>query len=136
MKSLVALPAALLLLLSGCAALSGKPAQEVVEQRATEQMNAFLAKDYEKAFTYMTPSYQAERKVHGFSADFARLVDLVAFDIRRTECAEERCTLTINRTQKMPAMVMPDLDEDFTFTAATKQTWIKVKGQWYHYKEL
>lgn len=134
MKSLVALPVALLLLLSGCAALSSKPAQEIVEQRATEQMNAFLALDYEKAFTYMTPNYQAERKIHGFGSDFAGLVDLLAFEIRRIDCEEERCTLTVSRTQKLPATVRLPGQDDFPFKTATQQTWIKVKGQWYHYK--
>lgn len=135
MKPSVVLPAALLLLLSGCASLPGKSAQELVEQRATEQMNAFLALDYDKAYTYMTPNYRAERNIHGFGTDFAGLVDLVAFDIRRADCEQERCTLTVSRTQKLPTMVMPNEEENFTFKVATQQIWIKIKGQWYHYQE-
>ena len=94
MKLSTLLPATLLALitgLSGCASMSGKSDNERVEQRATEQMNAFLAKDYPKALTYMTPGYQQTRQLYGFGADFAGLVDMVDFTITGSQCQEDRC---------------------------------------------
>ena len=139
MKLSTLLPATLLALitgLSGCASMSGKSDNERVEQRATEQMNAFLAKDYPKALTYMTPGYQQTRQLYGFGADFACLVDMVDFTITGSQCQEDRCEVSVTRKQKMPGFVTGgDVNPDkFTFNASTKRVWVRTKGKWYHYK--
>lgn len=125
------------LLLFGCSSLQpGRSHEERVTQRAHQQMTAFLEKDYQTAYTYMSPGYKDTHTLHRFASDFSGMVDLQGFSIEKAECeSETRCTVTINRQQKAFAGLLGSTSErPVILPMAGQQTWILVKGKWYHYK--
>lgn len=137
MKHALLLASLLSLTLSGCATLSGQGDQTArLEKRVAEQMDAFVANDHDKAYRYMTPGFRDKYSVAGFSAQFAGMYDLQSYEILRSECEQERCTVSVNRMQKLPAYVALSAHaEPFTYPMLTKQTWLLIKGKWYHYKK-
>lgn len=124
------------LVLTGCSLLGHKlPVEQQVEKRVSEQMNAFINEEYEKAYSYMSPGYREKKTFVEFGNDFAGMVDLVDFEVVSVECAEERCEVSLKRTQNMPDFIAETTSgEPFPFVVVTKQIWVSNKGQWYHYK--
>lgn len=124
------------LVLTGCS-LSGNtlPVEQQVEKRVSEQMNAFINEEYEKAYSYMSPGYREKKSFPEFGSDFAGMVDLLEFEILSVDCQEERCQVSVKRKQNMPDFIAETTSgEPFPFIVVTKQTWVFNKGQWYHYK--
>ena len=124
------------LLLTGCAGLqlTGTP-EERVAKRAEAQMNAFLQKDYEQAYTYMSPGYRNTHSLHRFASDFTGMANLQGFDIGQVECESEvRCEAVIHRQQKAPPGILGTSNRPMILPLTSRQTWVLVNGTWYHYK--
>lgn len=136
MKPTLLLATLLGLTLGGCVTLLDLGNQTTqLEKRVTEQMDAFLAHDYEKAYRYMTPGFRDKYSIDGFRAQFVGMYDLQSYEVLQNECEEERCIVKVNRMQKMPAHIAASThSEAFTYPMLTKQTWLRIKGKWYHYK--
>ncbi len=125
----------LLFLVSGCASLGvSRPAEVVVEQRANQYMNAFLANDFRKAYTFMTPGYRDTHTYEIFASDHIGMVDLVSFEVTAVVCEEDRCDVTIDRKQKALQGVLGSSKKPMVLPMVTRQVWMLVDGKWYRYK--
>ena len=124
--------------LSGCASLDQRTPEERVEQRAVEQAQALLERDYETALTYVTPSFQNSPQARSYEAKFSGASYWERFEPRWVRCEErpdpESCSVRIwiynnvpwsNRGYASPRGSSVPISWD--------STWIKVNNEWYQY---
>lgn len=116
-------------LLSGCSAISTVPVEEVVGRRAIEQARAFMELDYDKALTYMTPTYQKSPSAENFRAEFSGVGWWTDVTLQWVRCEESsdpsRCEVRyIVTVLRPPATTAP-------IPVPLETVWVKLGGQWY-----
>src|SRR4051812_42141290 len=66
--------------LAGCASLDKAP-ELVVRERATQRWSALVAEDFEKAYTYMPPSYRAATPFERYKNSFKGAIKWVGAEV-------------------------------------------------------
>lgn len=79
----------LLLLVSGCASQPDIAIEEQVGSRALQWADALMLQDYDRAVTYMTPTYQSSPRAMRFRGDFSGSAFWTDADIKWVKCDEE-----------------------------------------------
>lgn len=118
----------------GCAGIGQTQAPEqIVRQLATKRWQALLAKDFDKAYEFATPSY---RKIK--TADYYRNqrqstpVKWIAAEVLRVDCQVEKCTTTI----KLESKPIVPFKFTGTITSGIDETWVFEDGQWWMFEAL
>lgn len=122
------------LMLAGCAGLQLKTDEQIVMERAEKRMSALQARDFKKAYSYMTPGYKATKNLQRFQGEFAGGANITWFEVLSPECEPERCVVTVTRKYKMQMTARGQAGTLREFENNTRQTWIKVDGRWWYYK--
>jgi hypothetical protein len=120
------------MLTAGCASLSPAKPEEVVRDRAQARWNALIAGEWDKAYSYMTPSYRAVVEQKRYPSRFSGSVSWLAAEVVRVDCAEQSCTV------RMKVTFRPVLGGRPGSAASTgfDETWVFEDGQWWMFEKL
>jgi hypothetical protein len=113
--------------LAGCASLGVvQTPEERVEQRAQARLDALLAQDIEKAFSFLAPAAREATTWQRWGSKYAGVGQWSAVNVNNVECGVDRCDVNASVTYQM---VRPRIKN----TRSRNEVWIDVKGQWYFY---
>ena len=118
------------LLAAGCASLAPKTPEEIVGTRALDQAQALMEGDFERALSYMTPSYQASPRSADYERNRAGAGSWTDVQLKWVKCNQEQelCEVRlIIRAMRPPAMTVP-------IPIPLDDTWIFIDGSWYQYE--
>lgn len=124
------LVALLALTLAGCSGLpvnketDNRAPEDVVKERSQARLDALLAGDIAKAWTYTTPSYRERADHRAYTALVAGSVNWTRASVDSVSCAEEACDVTTMISYKLRK---PRIEN----TRPLEERWIKVDGQWW-----
>ena len=119
--------AAAALLITGCAGLgTPKTPEEQVAKRAQERLDALLARDVDKAYSYTTPTFRTRETRNQYAARYRGAVNWTDAKIGKVTCQEDRCDVEAQITYEM---ARPRISN----TSSLDERWVKVDNQWYIY---
>jgi hypothetical protein len=81
------------LLLAGCASSPKVSVEDQVGNRALQWADALIKLDYDKALTFMTPSYRSSPRVQQFRSDFSGSGFWQDAEIKWVKCDEDNVAL-------------------------------------------
>lgn len=112
---------------TGCASLGlFQTPEERVEQRAQERLDALMARDMEKAFSFLSPAYRKTTTWQRYSGKYAGVTNWREATVKSVKCEVDRCDVN---TSIRYQMIRPKVEN----TRTQKEVWIEVDGQWYFY---
>lgn len=129
--SALALAAATLV---GCASTATTPAtppEQAVSERAQQRWDRLVAKDFDKAYTYLTPSYRGLKTPAQYANTFSNGASWQSAKVDKVTCeSAERCTAAV----KIEVVV---LARGFTkpLESTLYETWLLDEGQWWFYQK-
>lgn len=113
--------------LAGCATVGSTP-EQTVQQRATENWKARQASDYEKAYTFMPPSYRAVTPLATYKRGFGGAVQLIGAQVEKVVCeTADRCVAT-SRLEAKPVLTRAKVANIVTYY---DEVWVRENGQWW-----
>jgi hypothetical protein len=128
----VALAAAAMLTLGGCASMVGGTPEEQVARLAQKRWDALIKGDFDSAYGYFQPAYRAAVSLEDYKNRFGSAGQWKETQIYKTECEAERCTVRIKLTtiNRMPgfAKSIPEI------TGYFDETWIRDEGRWWYHE--
>ena len=119
--------------LVGCATAPATPAtpEQAVSERAQQRWDRLLVRDFEKAYTYLTPAYRNLKTPAQYASRFGNGAAWHSAKVDKVTCeSAERCTATI----KLEVVV---LARGFTkpLESTLYETWLLDEGQWWFYQK-
>ena len=113
--------------LAGCASLDlFQTPEERVEQRAQARLDALLAGDIKKAFSFLAPAAREATTWQHWGSKYAGVSQWQAVSVNSIKCDVDRCDVNASVTY---GMVRPRISN----TRTRNEVWIAVNGQWYYY---
>jgi hypothetical protein len=113
--------------LAGCTSLGlFQTPEERVQHRAQARLDALLARDIKKAFSFLTPAFRETTTWQRYSGKYAGVTQWRAVGVNSVECDVDRCDVNTFVTYQM---VRPKVEN----TRSRQEVWINVDGQWYFY---
>ena len=113
--------------LAGCTSLGlSQTPEERVQHRAQARLDALLAQEFEKAFSFLAPASREATTWQRYSSKYAGVGQWRAVRVNSVECDVDRCDVGVSVTYEM---VRPRIMN----TRARHEVWIDVNGQWYFY---
>lgn len=113
--------------LPGCTSLGlFQTPEERVEQRAQARLDALLAADFKKAFSFLAPATREATTLPHWASQYAGVAQWVAVDVNSVKCEPDRCDVSVSVTYQM---VRPRIKNTRLF----REVWIDVNGHWYFY---
>ena len=117
-----------LLLVSAC--VTTRPAEQVVEERATARWNALLSDDLTGAYEYLSPGYRSSVSSKNYQrALLLKKVKWNDAEYIESECAETTCKVKISLYYTVFGAV-PGL-KSFDGRETIEESWVLVDGDWY-----
>ena len=116
----------------GCASLSPAKPEEVVQQRAQARWQAMIAGEWDKAYSYMTPSFRAVVDQKRYPSRFGGSVSWLAAEVVNVTCEEQRCTVRMKVTFRPVVGMRPGGVASTGFD----ETWIFEDGQWWMFEKV
>jgi hypothetical protein len=115
------------MLITGCASQPDLSVEEQVGNRALQWADALMAQDYDKALTFMTPSYQNSPRADRFKGDFSGAGFWQDAEIKWVKCDEASGPATgsgeistansANGTSKPVDTIVADSEEECVVTS-------------------
>jgi len=120
-------------LLTGCVSQPKLSQEERVGKRALEWADALMNLEYERALSYMTPTYQASPRAKQFRGDFSGTSTWQAAELKWVRCdpdaAVRRCAVRLILTvYKAPEMSIP-------MPIRYDTTWLYLDDDWYQVRQ-
>ena len=113
--------------LAGCTSLGlSQTPEERVQHRAQARLDALLAQEFEKAFSFLAPASREATTWQRYSSKYAGVGQWRAVGVNSVECDVDRCDVGASVTYQM---VRPRIKN----TRSRNEVWIVVNGQWYYY---
>lgn len=121
-----------------CAWVDQRTPEERVEQRAVEQAQALLERDYEKALQFVVPSYRDGPQARSYEAKVSGTAFWVRFEPRWVRCEDqpepESCSVRIWIYNNVPWSNRGyESARGSSVPISWDTTWIKVDNEWYQY---
>jgi hypothetical protein len=114
---------------TGCASLGlFQTPEERVEQRSQARLDALLAGDMEKAFSFLSPEFRKTTSWQRYSSKYAGVVNWREVSVKNVECEVDRCDVIVSIRYQL---IRPRVEN----TRFSEEVWIEVDGQWYFYAE-
>ena len=120
-------------LLAACASTPAAR-DKLIEQRAQARWDALLARDYETAYSYLSPGYRSTTSVTDFEIGVrARRVQYISAEYRSHSCEEAVCTVQIMVGYRVvrPVVGLPE----WKSTSLVEERWINSDGGWWFLPE-
>lgn len=114
------------LLASGCASIMGPPptAEEIVAERAQERLDALLAWDLDKAYSFFSPATQGVYEKADLASAYAGARRWTAAKVQSVRCEELRCDVVYLIDYKL---VRPAFEN----SRPIAEVWVNIDGKWY-----
>jgi hypothetical protein len=121
--------------LAGCAVggtTDGRPAEQIVLERAQARWNALLAGNWAAAYKFSTPGYRAVVSEQTYGNQFRGPLQWHSAKASKAECEERRCLVyvrvefTLFAPGQMGKRGQTDLEE----------TWVFEDNNWYRFETL
>lgn len=113
--------------LAACATAPATP-ELAVRERATQSWQAKAANDYDKAYTFMPPSYRAVTTVAKFKSGFGGAVRVTSAEVVGVVCeTADKCTAEV-RLEGRAGLMRSSSAPIVTFF---EEVWIREAGQWW-----
>lgn len=125
--------ATLALAVAGCASVSAnRTPEEVVRQRATERVQAFVKGDLARSYSLTAPSYRNLRDLDAYKRSFGPGVTWQKAEVKNVTCEPVRCKVAI------AVGVKPLIRGSFgdTITVQFEETWLLEDGNWWLHQGL
>lgn len=120
-------------LMTGCAATPRVTTEDIVGQRALDWADALMAQDFERALTFMTPSYQASPRAERYRGNFSGAGFWRSVELKHVECDSgadaARCEVRVIIGMIRP----PELTREMPIPYDT--TWVLLGDDWYQYRD-
>ena len=131
-------------LLAGCAgtpqpsgaasalpAIQAASAEEIVGARAQQRVDLLVASQFDKAYSYLLPSYRALNSAESYRTFFGGGAKWVAPKVSKVECtSQERCNVTVD----LGVLVVARGFGTKPVASTMFETWLKEDGQWWYYQ--
>lgn len=115
------------LLFSGCATTpSGSKDDGIVKERAQARLNALVAQDFKKAYSFASPGYRAGVSQVSHYPKFAGAANWIEAVVDKVDCVSDSCDVSTSVTYELKRLGLKN-------TRPMKQQWIKINGQWWIY---
>ncbi len=115
--------------LAGCASMGlFQTPEERVERRAQARLDALLAQDFKKAFSFLAPATREATTLPHWAIQYAGVAQWRAVKVNSVNCEPDRCDVGVAVTYEL---VRPRIKN----TNVRKEVWIDVNGQWYYYPQ-
>lgn len=119
--------------LTGCATKPDITEEERVAARALEWADALTDLDYDRALTYMTPSYQNSARAERFQGDYIGSSFWQDVELKWVRCgdaeASQRCSVRLIITFSRPPEIVTPIPIPYD------TTWLLLQGDWFQYVE-
>ncbi len=113
--------------MSACASLDVfQSPEERVAQRSQERLDALMARDMEKAFSFLSPAFRKTTTWQRYSAKYAGVTNWRGATVESVACQVDKCDVVVAIRYEM---VRPKVEN----TRTREEVWIEVDGQWYIY---
>ena len=113
--------------LAGCTSLGlFQTPEERVQHRAQARLDALLAQEFEKAFSFLAPALRKTTTWQRYGAGYAGVVNWREAKVISVNCEPERCEVKTAIRYQM-------FRQKFENTRSFTEVWIKVGTQWYIY---
>ena len=115
--------------LAGCAGMGAPEAPELtVRTLATQRWQALLAQDFNKAYTFLAPSYKQLNTADAYQKKRQGVpVKWIEAKVIRTTCEAEKCDVRIALESKP----LTPFAFKGTITSGIDETWVLENGQWW-----
>ena len=122
--------------MSGCSAIQPKTDEQRVIALAEQRQAAFLEKDFNKAYKYMSPGYRQLNTVEQFTSNYAGVYSWVSSDVLSATCEDDLCKVNVEiqfdagliQNTRGPAT------EKFLIPRVNRETWFKLDNKWWFSK--
>lgn len=120
----------MLFLLAGC---NTKETVDDIDKKAIDRWQSLMSGDYEKAYSFLAPSYRQLENLSSFSnrMNTAQLhITWNEVNFKNKQCEPEVCEVNIDMTYtyKFPKRSMGESKA----TTQVKESWIKSNDKWYY----
>lgn len=131
-KSLVSVGAlTAVAVLAGCAAITPATPEATVQKRAQERVNLMQAREFTKAYAYLTPSYRALNDADAYTKSFGSSAAWVEPKVNQVKCPDsDRCLVSVTVGVQV---VAPGFGSK-PLPSTMWETWVLENGQWWFHK--
>jgi len=119
---------AVALSISACAGSPARP--QSVEQRAQARWDALLGRDFEQAYSYLSPGFRSSQSLSDFEMAFRlRRVQYDSAKYMDQQCETDACTIRLN----IGYMLIAPLRGVKAWKSKTvvEEKWVRIDGQWW-----
>lgn len=118
--------------LGGCAIFDNRPPEEAVVERAEKRLELLMVGKVEDSYAYTSPGYRSTHSLVQYASDFGGASMWLSTGVEGLEClpvaAPTACEVAVLISYRPPRL-------SYVQTTELKETWIKVEGNWYLYRE-
>ena len=118
---------------TGCATKPESTEEDRVAARALEWADALIDLDFDKALTYMTPSYQKSPRAERFQGEFIGASFWHGAEVKWVKCdavaESQRCSVRLIITFSRP----PEISTPIPIPYDT--TWLFLQDDWFQYRD-
>lgn len=111
---------------AGCALQMAKSDEDIVRQKAQQRLDALLAKDFEKAYSFASPAYRKNVSLNRHKPKVLGATMWIKGEIMSVDCKSDYCDVRSKILYRSPQVRM-DLPTEI------ENRWIKIDGQWWIY---
>ncbi|WP_263143289.1 hypothetical protein [Pseudomonas sp. RIT-PI-AD] len=124
-----------LVLVSACSTFHPKSNEEAVMARAEQRQEALKKAEYEKAYSFMSPTYKASHTLDRFKATVGRgAAMMVDSKVTSAQCDEDACTVLVDANYKFLDKGSMIPMKPLLVPRTNNERWIKVDGEWWFIK--
>jgi hypothetical protein len=121
------------LALAACASVSTVSPQDQVRQRAKEHWQALVAGEFNRAYTYIIPSYRAVVSADRYRGHFGTAVSWLGNEVLDVNCPETDRCVARSRIDFRPTL---SRRMNLKFDTYVDETWLFQDGQWWLFMDL
>lgn len=125
-KALAASLIMFVLFAQGCAMFEAKPPEEVVAAKSQARLDALVAGDFAKAYSFASPTYRKSIPLGSHQKKFAGATAWTDAKVDQVECDVDVCEVRTLVTYRMAQF-------DVTSTRPFFEKWINIDGKWWIY---
>lgn len=114
------------LLSVACASQKPLTDEDVVNRRAQDRLNALIAKDFAKAYSYASPGFRSRSDITTYKKMFAGARSWKQGHVKSVTCNEDSCDVV---TEVAVKLVKPKVETEIL----RREKWIKIGQEWWIY---